>query len=347
MTLDQMPEDLFINTDARYIVWLLDFLAARGLDAESIARKHGLSPVDLLNPELPVSAVQHRGILASALKASGDTGLGLSIGQHRAISTLDQLAYLMMSSATLRESTEAGLRYQNYSGRFSGNEIIITFGESGPEAHYAIHAKPSLGELGLLATEDLLATIVTTSRWILGQQLPLTRLLCRYPAPPHSDRYTDIFQCEIRFDAPTTALYFDAAVLDDPLPQSSPQSAALYARMCEERSISRNQGDVAWRVWQTIVQQPAQPPALESIAAGLHMSVRTLTRKLQSQGWSYQRLIDEVREIHARRYLSDPTRPISAVAQLLGYADSSGFHRAFKKWTGLSPTQYREKLFPR
>jgi AraC-like DNA-binding protein len=329
------------------MVWLLDFLAAGGLDADAIATQHELSPTDLLNPDLPVTAAQHRGVLATALSASGDTGLGLAIGRHRAIATLDQLAYLMMSSASLRESTEAGLRYQNYSGRFSGNDIVTTFSEAGEEACYAIHAKHSLGELRLLATEDLLACIVTTSRWVLGRPLPVTRLLCDYPPPPHADRYQDIFSCDIRFNAPTTSLFFDAAVLDEPLPQSSPQSARLYARLCEEKSIARNQGDVAWRVWQLVVQEPAHPPTLEDISDQLHMSVRTLTRKLRNQGWTYQRLIDEVREIHARRYLSDPTRPISAIAQILGYADSSGFHRAFKKWTGLSPKSYRENLFPR
>lgn len=295
---------------------------------------------------MPVSAAQHRGILSSALAASSDTGLGLSIGRHRSIATLDQLAYLMMSSETLRKSTEAGLRYQNYSGRFSGNEIITTFSEYGPEACYAVQAKPSLGSLQLLATEDLLASIITTARWVLGRQLPVTRLLCAYPAPPHAVRYHDIFSCEIRFAAPTTGLYFDASVLDNPLPQSSPQSAELYAKLCEERSISRNQGDVTWRVWQIIVREPAQPPSLEAMASRLHMSVRSLTRKLHNQGWSYQRLIDEVREIHARRYLSDPARSITSIAQALGYADSSGFHRAFKKWTGLSPTRYRDNLFP-
>lgn len=327
------------------MIWLLDFLASTGLDEIEIASEHGLSPGQLQDPDFPVSAAQHRGVLLSALQASGDSGLGLSIGRGRSIATLDQLAYLMMSSASLRDSTAAGLRYQNYSGRFSGNEIITTFTEAGTEGCYAIHAKPSLGKLKLLATEDLLANIVTTSLWVLGRQLPVTRLLCEYSAPPHADRYDEIFHCEIHFDAPATSLYFEAAILDEPLPQSSPQSAALYAKLCEEKSISRNQGDVAWKVWQSIVQAPAHPPTLEGMAAELHMSVRSLTRKLRSQGWSYQGLVDQVREIHARRYLSDPTRSVSSIAQALGYADSSGFHRAFKKWTGLSPSRYRENLF--
>jgi AraC-like DNA-binding protein len=64
-----------------------------------------------------------------------------------------------------------------------------------------------------------------------------------------------------------------------------------------------------------------------------------------AEGWQYQQLIDQVREIYARRYLSDPTLSITRIGQQLGYADSSGFHRAFKKWTGLSPRAFREALF--
>lgn len=329
------------------MIWLLDFLSSLGLDALEIARHNEISPTQLEQPDNAITAEQHSGVLRAALTASKDSGLGLKLGLQRSIATLDQLAYLMMSSATLRNSNEAGLRYQNYSGRFSGNLIITSFSEIEGEGCYQIDAKATLGELRLLAVEDILSNIITTCRWVLGKNLPVTRLRCDYPAPPHADRYNEIFQCPIQFDAPGTQLFFEAAILDLPLPQSSPLSAALYERLCEEKSISRNQGDVAWRVWQIIVRDPAAPPGLEAAARELHCSPRTLSRKLLAQGWQYQQLIDQVREIHARRYLSDPTVSITRIAQQLGYADSSGFHRAFKKWTGHSPKAFRDKLFAR
>lgn len=267
------------------------------------------------------------------------------MGLRRSMATLDQLAYLMMSSATLREATESGLRYQNYSGRFSGNQLITSFSESGGEGYYQIHAKATLGPLRLLAIEDVLTNILATSRWVLDKNLPLTRLRCDYPPPPHAQRYSEIFQCPVQFNAPATQLCFDAAILDQPLPNASPQSAALYAKLCEEKSIERNRGDVAWQVWQLIVRDPADPPGMEAAALELHCSTRTLGRKLQAQGWQYQTLVDQVREIHARRMLGDPTLSLTEIAQRVGYADSSGFNRAFKKWTGHTPKGYRDGLF--
>ena len=320
-------------------------MSGLGLDAEELALRHDIVWTELCSPNANVTAEQHRGLLSDALRFSEDSGLGLTLGLRRSIATLDQFAYLMMSSATLRASSEAGLKYQNYSGRFSGNLIVTSFSEIQGEACYQIDAKPELKSLRLLAIEDLLANIVTTSRWILGKNLPITKLRCDYPAPPHVERYQAIFQCPVQFDSPTTQLFFDASILDQPLPQSSPQSAALYEKLCEEKSIARNQGDVVWRLWQIIVEDPANPPSLQVAADVLHCSARTLSRKLLDQGWHYQKLVDQVREIHARRYLSDPTLSITHVGQLLGYADSSGFHRAFKKWTGISPKAFREALF--
>lgn len=334
-----------INTDVRYIIWLLDFLASLDIDIDFISENNGLNRCVLQEPNVLVSAKQHRGILSDAQQCYKGSDLGLILGLRRSIATHDQLAYLMISSATLRDASKAGLKYQNYSGRFSGNLLVTSFSEIQSQGCYQIDAKAELGELRLLAIEDILANIVTTSRWVLGQPLPLTKLRCNFPAPPHSESYQSIFQCPVEFDSPATQLFFDADILDKPLPQSSPQSVTLYAKLCEEKSITRNHGDIAWRLSQIIAQDPSNPPNLNKAALKLHCSQRTLSRKLSAQGWRYQQLIDQVREIHARRQLSNPSLSITLIGQQLGYADSSGFHRAFKKWTGLSPSAFRQALF--
>lgn len=315
------------------------------MDIEAIATKNGISHSALLDANALVSAKQHRGLLSDAQQCYQGSDLGLALGLKRSIATLDQFAYLMMSSATLREATHHGIKYQNYSGRFSGNLVVTSFSEIQSEGCYQIDAKTELDDLRLLAIEDILTNIVTTCRWVLGQALPITKLRCNYPAPPHAARYQSIFQCPVEFNAPVTQLFFNAEILDKPLPQSSPQSATLYKNLCEEKSIARNQGDIVWRLWQIIVEDPAHPPSLPNAAQQLHCSSRTLSRKLLAQGWQYQQLVDQVRGIRARRYLSDPTLSITRIGQQLGYADSSGFHRAFKKWTGQSPRAFRDALF--
>ncbi len=332
-----------INTDTRYIIWLLDFLARKGIDTESLSRTHQLTDLERL--DISISGATHRALLSDALHLTGESGLGLKLGYQRSLATYDQLAYLIMSCATLREASEKGLKYQNYPGRFSGNAIITTFSEIDGRGCYQVSVKEDLGELRLLAVEDLLSNIMTTARWVLGQPLPVTQLRCDYPEPPHAEDYREIFNCPMQFDTPVIQLFFDAAILDQPLPNSSPQSARLYASVCEEKSIARQGGNVAWRLWQLIVKDPANPPDMTDAAQALYCSTRTLHRKLQSEGWQYQQLIDQIREIHARRVLSDPTLSVTQVALQLGYSDHSGFLKAFKKWTNLTPTEFRTKLW--
>lgn len=332
-----------MNTDARYVIWLLDFLSRNGVDTQALCQRHNLT--ELENLDASISSETHRALLADALTLTGDTGLGLKLGYQRSLATYDQLAYLMMSCSTLRAATETGLKYQSYPGRFSGQSIITTFSEIEGEGCFQVNVKENLGALRLLAVEDLLGNIITTTRWVLGQPLPVTRLRCDYPAPPHADDYHAIFKCEIQFDAPAIQLFFDAAILDQPLPNASPHSARLYEAMCEQRSIQRQGGDVARRLWPLIVKDPANPPDMNEAARQLCCSTRTLRRKLQSEGWQYHQIVDRVREIHARRALSDPTLPITQIALQLGYADHSGFLKAFKKWTGLTPGEFRSRLY--
>ncbi|MCW8193170.1 AraC family transcriptional regulator [Proteobacteria bacterium 005FR1] len=105
-----------MNTDARYIIWLLDFLSSRGIDTQATREVHRL--VDLERLDTSISSTTHRALLSEALHRTGDTGLGLKLGVQRSLATYDQLAYLIMSCATLREATEKGLKYQSYPGRF-------------------------------------------------------------------------------------------------------------------------------------------------------------------------------------------------------------------------------------
>ncbi|WP_200821185.1 AraC family transcriptional regulator [Oceanicoccus sp. KOV_DT_Chl] len=211
-----------INTDPRYIIWLLDFLSSLGMDINTIAANHGVNLNALQDPNAVVSAEQHRGLLSDARQCYQGTDLGLALGLHRSIATLDQLAYLMISSATFREASSVGLKYQNYSGRFSGHLVVTSFSEIQAQGCYQIDAKTELGELRLLAIEDILANIVTTCRWVLGQALPVTKLRCNYPAPAHAARYQTIFQCPVEFDAPVTQLFFNAAILDQPITSVQP-----------------------------------------------------------------------------------------------------------------------------
>lgn len=219
------------------MLWLFDFLADKGVDTKSLAKKHELSNLEDLSGSITGS--KHRALLLDALQLTENPGLGLDLGFHRSLATYDQLAYLMMSSSTLRRAIEQGLRYQNYPGRFSGDALVTEFRDLGDQGCFDVIVRQDLSELRLLAIEELLSNIVATSRWVLGRPLPVTKLRCDYPMPGHAEKYKAIFDCPVQFDAPSIQLCFNASVLDDPLPNASPQSSRLYASLCKEKSMVR------------------------------------------------------------------------------------------------------------
>lgn len=332
-----------MRTDARYIIWLMDFLASKGVDTNSLFASYKLNQLSSLDTS--ISNLTHRQLLTDAILLTKDSGLGLKLGYERSLATFDQLAYMLISCATFRDAIEKGLKYQSYPGRFSGRSIITTFSEIEGQGCFQINVNEELGSLRLLAVEDLLSSIISTSRWVLGRSLPITKLRCDYSEPHHIDEYRAIFDCELQFDTPVIQLFFDGSVLDYRLPSASPHGLQLYENMCKAQSVRRQGGDVGWRIWSLIVQDVSNPPSMVEAADLLCCSARTLRRKLKSEGWNYQQIIDQVREIQARRALSDPALPITLIALQLGYADHSGFLKAFKKWTGYTPSQFRALLF--
>lgn len=318
-------------------------MADQGVDTSALAKQHELSNLeDLIGS---IKGNKHRALLLDALHLTHNPGLGLDLGLHRSLATYDQLAYLMMSSSTLRRAIEQGLRYQNYPGRFSGDAIITDFRDLGDQGCFDVIVRHDLGELRLLAVEELLSNIVATSRWVLGKPLPITQLRCDYAMPGHVEKYKTVFDCPVKFDTSSIQLFFNASVLDEPLPHASPQSSRLYASLCKEKSIARTKGTVSAQIAQLIEGSPASSPSMADIANLLHCSPRTLRRKLQAEGWQYQQLTDSIRMNRARKALADPLKPITEIAISLGYSDHSGFVRAFKKWTGVSPSEFRKKLF--
>lgn len=209
-------------------------------------------------------------------------------------------------------------------------------------AAFQLTAAIDLGDLHLLAIEEVLGNLLVHSERVLGAPLPLHHLQLAYPRPGHAASYA-VFGCPVEFSAASTRLWFDAAVLDRPLPQASTNAARRYAAECERTLATDDSDDLLSRTRALIAARPAHPPTLEAMAQQLAVSPRTLRRRLQLQGWSFQKIVDSERSALARCYLLESDLDIAAVAERLGYSDVSSFNRAFRKWQGMPPARYRRE----
>lgn len=324
-----------------YAVWLVDYLEQQGITVEQLLAGTEVVPQMFTDPDAVMTESQHSKLLLNAVSLSSTPALGLELGLNRKFFTLASLGNAMLFSRSLRESIEFGIKYQAYTGRYSGYSLMLSFLEEGNTAIFQIVDDPCLGSLRVFAIEEMLGNILAQSKVILERSLPLTELHCAYPEPVYVDVYRKVFDCPIKFDAANTRLMFDQSVLDLALPQASATSAKLFAQECDRMVSNQPVDDLLTSIRRILMQQPKNMPAAEDMAELLCCSPRTLRRKLQEFGTSYQKLTENVRCEIAKQYLANAQLDVAEVAYALGYSDATSFNRAFKKWTGMTPGAFR------
>jgi AraC-like DNA-binding protein len=144
------------------------------------------------------------------------------------------------------------------------------------------------------------------------------------------------------FGQDVNAVHFERAWLDAPLPQANERTAQLCEAQCRDL-LDRRRARTGWsaRVRDELLRQPSAAPSMESVAERLHMTVRTLHRKLADEQTSFRALLDEVRGSLAEELLASPGLSVKEIAERLGYAEPSSFIHAFKRWKGVPPRAFR------
>jgi AraC-like DNA-binding protein len=198
------------------------------------------------------------------------------------------------------------------------------------------------------ADETLLVMLHGLLCWLAGRRVPLRRLEWSHPRPAHADEYRRMFAPELRFDAPASALVFDARVLQPAL-QVGPASLKAFLRDAPQSVFLKQVQQRGWgeRVRRELRHQftddagHAHAATLEALAQQFGLSPATLRRRLDDEATGWQQLKDEIRRDLAIHHLADGRLSIEAVAAQLGFTDASSFHRAFRKWTGTAPGAWR------
>ena len=176
-----------------------------------------------------------------------------------------------------------------------------------------------------------------------GVRFPLRRLQFRHPRPPQTEEHERLFGCAIEFDAPRTRMLISREAWQA---RTTGAQAGVLQILAEHADLLLEKlpkgPDLVERTRKAIGQRlRGGDSTLEAVAAELAMSPRTLQRHLRELGYSFNALADEVRQKVADLYLRQPDIAIAEVAYLLGFSEQSAFNRAFRRWYGVTPKQYR------
>lgn len=267
--------------------------------------------------------------------SSGDALIGLRLGSALQVGHLDMLGALLMSCETLGEALEALLEYYPIIGE--GSDFSLE--RAGPVV--SLGYRPSYQRRRAERVEAVLASLVHLTAWITGGRVRPQRLLIAHAAPAEVERYTELLGVTPLFDASVNALQFAPADLDVVLIQANAPMREHLRALADAQLQRLGAQSLAARVEQLLRAYPDW--GKERIAEQLQLSGRHLNRKLAEQGSSFKLLREQVLYAMAERLLRESPR-LADVAERLGFCDESAFAKAFRRWSGMTPGQFRQSL---
>ena len=265
--------------------------------------------------------------------------LGLHIGDCVRAEDSGVLGYMTLHCRTVGEAMQHFQRYQALIHNFSRLQI---------EPHDGFVRLTWDVERGVstqLSDEVFLAGLVTHVRHATGRSLSPHAVHFLHPAPGPVAPYEDWFGCPVDFDWPQVAIDMPHQVLSTPINTHNPHLLTLLERQADALLAETPADEWIEQAQKHLVEQMARGTAsLATLARALHLSPRTLHRRLAARGLNFRQLLEITRKGLARHYLSDPALSLAEVGFLLGYSEQSAFTRAFQAWFGETPGRYRQRL---
>lgn len=314
----------------------------RGVPAATLLAGTRLDLGALDDPRAEVGPRQELRLAENLVAALGDPpGLGLAAGARYHLTAYGLWSFMLISSPTPRNAVELALRYVDLTFAFCALEPREADGE------LVLALSPAEGvplSVRRFFVEREAAAIHTIQAEAFGQGLGLRRVAFSAAAPAERAFAQQVFGIAPEYDAAEDLIAFDATHLDDPMPQANEHAAAMALEQCRDLLQRRRaRAGLAGRVRDQIAARIVDPPDAGEVATTLHMSSRSLQRRLAEEGTSFRALLDEVRERLAEELLVTGRVPVSEVAHRLGYVEVSSFSQAFRRWKGMGPRDYRRQ----
>ena len=325
---------------AFWVRGIAEMLKAEGLDVAALFDEAGLETVALSDPDSRFPTEKVSLLWELAVARSGNLTIGLAKSNIVRPASFDVVAYTMMSSPHLLGILESLNRYVGIVS--DAASIVISKDDEGFRMILELFGggRPVPRQ----RFEFDLMTILSFCRWVTNRDLRPLALELRFPPPADLRPYQDAFQCPLRFNAAANALLFARADVLAPLPTAHPLLAEVHQRFATERLQRLDHLQTSSRGRAAIIRRlPAGEPRRTEVAAVLEISERVLQRRLQTEGTSFQRLLDDTRSELAQ-YLGQTVVSLADATYLQGFGDQSSFFRACRRWFGTSPRHYRIRL---
>ena len=322
---------------ASRILWRT--IKSHGIDPDALFTQAGLDPkkINEAAARFPVESARQAWSLAH--DAIEDPCFGIRAGESWLSTDLHALGYAFLSSTTLMTAIKRIARY---------NEIVddvITFSDAIEGDFLVVSYRNARGDLPDIAPlEDARwSTLMAMCRAAKADNFCPTKIQLMHGKLPCPKSYRDYFGCEPEFEQPRSALWFDLGQVSEPLPAVNRELAQINEHALLDYLDQLHKDDLTRKVEKAIAELLVDGDISDGkVADSLFISTRTLQRRLSEEGHTYKQLLENVRRTLAEEYIRDERLSLNEISYLLGFSEQSSFSRAFKRWTGTTPSQARE-----
>jgi AraC-like DNA-binding protein len=318
---------------------LLSALKATGIEPEQGARLLGLEPEQLADPQARISFEQYDQIVTKALEITGDPGLGLTLAESAPESMLQLLGYLLMSCQTLREVCTLAARFMP----LMIDGLTFSVSEQGAYARFEYDLPVPLVPTSRFGSDyTLLMGHRIAQHFVSANDMANARIFFKHEAPSYLSRYEKAFGCPVSFGQSFDGSLLPRAALDARQLHADPVTQSGLVELAE-RQLATVPGKrtTSERLRELLRYETALATVdVEKFARNLGLGVRSLRRKLASEGVTFSELLEEAR---CRVACAELKREVTVkeITERLGFSEPSAFHRAFKRWMGVTPLEYQ------
>lgn len=332
------------TVSARIVRMALAFAEHAGVERSRLLTAAGLRAEELEDPEARIPLEAEGRVWEEAARLSGDADFGLHAAELLRPGAFDVLDYAVRASPTLGEAVQRLARFNRLLHDMAEIRLEVEGGIARVVHRFPGDPRGAVRQ----AAEFTVASWVVIGRQATGQDFTPREVGFQHAAPANTEAHRRLFRAPVRFGQDRNTLVLDVGLLSLPLQRGDPGLCAVLDRHAEDLLARLPRAEPFEEALRRAICEELRggQPSVAAVAARLHVSGRTLQRRLESAGASFHELVDTLRRELALRHLADPRTSLSEVSFLLGFSEPRAFHRAFKRWMGTTPGAWREKAVP-